>query len=485
MKIFLRRIALFALAALVVATLLPPLHAVSITPVGGGSGPGRTLLDSWSFRTSYPWTSDFGYTPVSYNYLDYSYIGNGASLVVDSTYQAWLQYNVLESDGTTNLTVDTGTVMFWFAPNWSSVSLGGTGPGGYARLLEAGSYTPDSSYGWWSLYVDPDGANLYFSTQTNDLSSNISTAITAPISWTTNYFHLIALTYSATNTAIYFDGILATNGPPLTNYPGAGVLANGFYLGSDSNGLNQAHGLYNNFVTYDTPLDDSTIQQTFSSQYPYYMMNPFNAAMFLKSSTNSQPSYTPTYNAISGQGSLELLGSVACSNSVSPYLVWLTDVKATNFVNGTETVIFTIVGGQDGFFYDVFAASDLQLPIANAQWVWLGQGQHCNTYRITIPSRNAYLLLGTPKDSDLDGLTDAYELLIAKTNPYNADSDGDGISDSDEILAGTNPLTSNTLWKLDSDNDGLPDAYESLVGLNSILAENPPVLPSYSASPIP
>ena len=440
MKIFLRRMAFFALAALVVATLLPPLHAVSITPVGGGSGPGRTLLDSWSFRTSYPWTSDFGYTPVSYNYLDYSYIGNGASLVVDSTNQAWLQYNVLESDGTTNLTVDTGTVMFWFAPNWSSVSLGGTGPGGYARLLEAGSYTPDSSYGWWSLYVDPDGANFYFSTQTNDLSSNISTAITAPISWTTNYFHLIALTYSATNTVIYFDGILATNGPPLTNYPGADVLANGFYLGSDSNGLNQAHGLYNNFVTYDTPLDDSTIQQTFSSQYPYYMMNPWNAAMFKLTSATSSPSTVGTTNVITGQGNLQIIGSIPCVTNW-PYIVWLTNVTATVATNGTVGVTFGIGGGQDGYFYDVFVGTSLTSPLGNGSWTWQGQGPHCLKYSLSgLPQGTIFIVLGTPQDTDGDGLTDAYESLISKTNPNSVDSNGDGIPDGWAVLLGLNPL---------------------------------------------
>ena len=469
MKIFLRRIALFALAALFVATLLPPLLAVSITPVGGGSGPGRTLLDSWSFRTSYPWTSDFGYTPVSYNYLDYSYIGNGASLVVDSTNQAWLQYNVLESDGTTNLTVDTGTVMFWFAPNWSSVSLGGTGPGGYARLLEAGSYTPDSSYGWWSLYVDPDGANLYFSTQTNDLSSNISTAITAPISWTTNYFHLIALTYSATNTAIYFDGILATNGPPLTNYPGAGVLANGFYLGSDSNGLNQAHGLYNNFVTYDAPLDDSTIQQTFSSQYPYYLLNPFNAAMFLFTSATSNPSFNAnSYSAITGTGNLMLIGDAAyCITNANSNLVWMASVQTASASNGTMNVAFSIEGGQDGCAYDVFATSALQYPIGNAQWIWLGQGYHCKRYMVNLPSANAFLILGTPIDSDGDGVTDAYENLISHTDPGHAQSDTNSVPYAWYIQNGLDPQSG----MQDPDRDALLNYQEYFWGTRPKVSE--------------
>jgi hypothetical protein len=56
-------------------------------------------------------------------------------LVVETNLPAWLQFNVVENDGTTNLTVDSGTVTFWFAPgNWSSTNAGGTGPGEYGRL---------------------------------------------------------------------------------------------------------------------------------------------------------------------------------------------------------------------------------------------------------------------------------------------------------------------------------------------------------------
>ena len=164
----------------------------------------------------------------------FAILATAASLVVDTNVPAWLQYNVYENDGTTNLTVDSGTVTFWFAPSsWSSTNAGGTGPGEYGRLFEVGSYTPDSSYGWWSIYVDDGGNNIYFSAQTNDLSSSLTTYLSAPISWTTNYFHFVALTYSATNTALYLDGVLATNGPGVTVYPGPDVLTNGFYIGSD------------------------------------------------------------------------------------------------------------------------------------------------------------------------------------------------------------------------------------------------------------
>ena len=248
-------------------------------PVVGGGGVTNIPLDSWSFYDPTNWTSDLGYPPVSLTNIAFSNLGNFQSLVVDTNLLAWLQYKVQESDGKTNLTVDNGTVTFWFGPDWASTNQGGTGPGEYGRLFEAGAYTTNSGYGWWSLYVDPAGTNLFFSAQTNDLSGTTTTYLSAPISWTTNYFHFIALTYSATNTALYLDGALATNGPGVTVYPGPDALTNGFYIGSDTSGVYQAHGLFDTVATYNYPLNSNDVQLNFHSEYTWIGLDPLNTAM--------------------------------------------------------------------------------------------------------------------------------------------------------------------------------------------------------------
>lgn len=54
-------------------------------------------------------------------------------------------------------------------------------------------------------------------------------------------------------------------------------------------------------------------------------------------------------------------------------------------------------------------------------------------------------------DTDLDGSSDGYELLMLRTRADAADSDGDGVSDGQELLLGTDPL------RVDSDGDGVLD----------------------------
>ena len=78
-------------------------------------------------------------------------------------------------------------------------------------------------------------------------------------------------------------------------------------------------------------------------------------------------------------------------------------------------------------------------------------------------------------DTDLDGLTDPYEMQMG-TNPALADSDLDGLDDNIEVTLGTNPMM------LDSDLDGLTDAMEVRFGTNPLDMDAgtgpPPLLPA-------
>jgi len=165
-----------------------------------------------------------------------------------------------------------------------------------------------------------------------------------------------------------------------------------------------------------------------------------------------------------------------------------------------------------------------------------------------MPNTACFLILGTPQDSDHDGLTDAYELLVSKSDPNNSSTDGTGMADGWEVLYfghigvspigdpdgdglttfqewlmrsqgynpvnwnsftnspvgdgyqnysgdglanlmqgafGGNMLTNNTAWKVNTAGDGLPDEYKVMVGLPTNSAQPAPGLPAYSMNPIP
>jgi len=386
-------------------------------------------LDIWSFWNTTNWTSDSGFAPISFTNISASYIGSGAGLVMDSTNAAWLRYPYIASDGTNEITVDKGTVMFWFAPNWTSTNRPNSGPGQSSRFIEVGTYTTNASYGWWSLYLNPGGTNIYFAAQTNNGSQAVY--LSAPICWTiTNYWHHIALTYSSTNSTLYLDGLLVTNGSPVTYRPGLSVLTNGFCLGSDGTGVAQVHGVIDDLETYDNVLDAATIGEIFQETQINYFLNPRNTANI--ASAPSTPTTTTVFQAITGSGYLIATSSVA--NCFVSSTVILTNLIPKVNSTGLVDLTFSMVGGSNYLMYDVFATTALQNPITNSTWAWMGQGHTCSNYTIfNLGPGPVFLIAGTPQDSDSDGLTDAYESLVSHTDPQNPDTTGVGMLDGWQI----------------------------------------------------
>src|SRR5207247_39077 len=90
----------------------------------------------------------------------------------------------------------------------------------------------------------------------------------------------------------------------------------------------------------------------------------------------------------------------------------------------------------------------------DSQWTWLESGPTCSTYFYTNqPGAAAFYVVGTPQDTDHDGLTDAFEWLVSKGNPNSQDSDYDGMRDDWEWLWGTDP------WHDDAQMSGQRTAY--------------------------
>jgi len=175
----------------------------------------------------------------------------GSALILDTTNltPAFLNYNIIDTNyGTThrNIFYASGTILFYFAPNWASVSQGGTGPGETACFIGGGDWSSNSPNGLFTIYADADGSNLYFG-GVGDGDSE--TYASAPISWSSNTWHQIGVEYTGDDCEIYVDGALAATGNGVMYVPARSTWSNGFFIGSDNTGYEQDRGaLFDIFV---------------------------------------------------------------------------------------------------------------------------------------------------------------------------------------------------------------------------------------------
>lgn len=231
----------------------------------------NVMLGYWRFDNTNTWTGTGGQLPlVVSNAIGISSWGTNA-VRIDTNKTAILRYRDVESGITnapSNINCRSGSVSFWFAPNWNS----GVGPGTLGRLIEMGART--TTNGWWSLYFNTNGTQLIFGTQTNGLAT---TNLTSSISWSSNYWHQIVLTYSQTSSALYVDGqSLVSNGFGTTYYPNLTERTNGFGIGSDYNGTNQAQGIFDELRTYNYPLTAESVYTNYQTTYQGLLNSDLN-----------------------------------------------------------------------------------------------------------------------------------------------------------------------------------------------------------------
>jgi hypothetical protein len=244
-----------------------------------------------------PWASSRGWLPIACSNVQNppGYLTNG--LQVDSTNAAKLAYNYLEPDGTANVNSSEGVLAFWFSPDWN----GGTGPGTYGYLFELGDVTAPG--GGWALLTDPAGTGLSFVSGSNGV---LATNLTAPIgTWVTNQWHQIILSYSASDTLLFIDGVLATGGPGLSFEPdSATLLLDGFTVGSDHYGMNQARAVLDELMTFNCPLEEWNWLETeglVSTAQMNSILNSLNLP-YLPNSSNS----TNSFNGLSTGNGLQV-----------------------------------------------------------------------------------------------------------------------------------------------------------------------------------
>ena len=250
----------------------PPDSTILVSAFSGTNSTSITVneyvpLAHWRFNDTNSWVGEEGQFPwLATNVVGFPDWSSNAMLV-DSTSPTSISYNAVETNGNINVNCQTGSILFWFKPDWNNTSdkPGGSGPGFSGTLIEIASHTPGFTNNSWGLYTMPDG-ELFFST------ANQSGYFITRLSLYSNEWYQVALTYSPTNCALYIDGQLqwADIWSIDANYfENTDVLTNGFKvsIGSDLNGSNQAGGAFDELQTFDYVLDANQIV-TCSSEIP-------------------------------------------------------------------------------------------------------------------------------------------------------------------------------------------------------------------------
>jgi hypothetical protein len=225
----------------------------------------RTNLAFFPFDET-NWLGRAGQTPLAKTNLTLGDAWLTKALQLDNGTNGFLRYRDVETNYLANINLRNGAVRFWFCPAW--VSGGTAGPRSRGRLIEVGTEgsAGGGTNGWWALYFNTNATNITFTSQTNNLGTNYFTA-----SFTNGCekdWHQFVLNYTPTNTALYIDAVLAASGTGVLYWPDTNVRGTGFRVGSDTNGTNQAKGVFEDLELFNYPLSESYIAENFCTNSP-------------------------------------------------------------------------------------------------------------------------------------------------------------------------------------------------------------------------
>ena len=220
----------------------------------------RGTLPPWPEQTLGIWSFDQWYPPlrspraaIGIENAQLAESWSGYSLTRDLLALSPVAIPVTEPySGKRNFTTAQGTVRFWFCPNWSSASKESTGPGAYARLLELVSLGSKESEVLYSLYLSPEGNSIYLSGQGVGGPTDF---LKAEVNWQAGQWHLIALAYDEKQTTLFVDAVPVATGTAMPDVAQWKRDALGLVIGSDLAAANPAQGQFDEFCTFDFPLN--------------------------------------------------------------------------------------------------------------------------------------------------------------------------------------------------------------------------------------
>ena len=223
-----------------------PLDPTSFAPV---------RLALWRFN-SLTWMGEQGQMPLNNRNLAGALVpgveGDAVSFTNAGSRLSYREYD----QALANFNLRHGTVRFWFAPTWSSVSQGGNGPGTIARLLNVGAWNTNSASGGdWFLALNPAGDQITLGTQDNAGHTIQVPWGVIPGGLVASQWHQFAATFSPTSATVFVDGTAVASNAGLNNiYPPTAVRALGYSLGTDGAGAQSSLGAYDLWDSYNYPL---------------------------------------------------------------------------------------------------------------------------------------------------------------------------------------------------------------------------------------
>jgi len=328
---------------------------------------------------------------------------SGHALVMAGTEKTLL---ALGGKAKAKLVGEAGTVRLWFAPEWNSVSEGGTGPGVEVRLLEFGSWSGGNGLPAYALTIHADGGMVRLEDRRFGVVSEL---FRAPFGWCAGDWHQVALVWSPNATQLYLDGQLAAVGRGITLPPAAGVNDSiGFALGSDVLGGHVAQGQFEELFLFARICSSAELAADYELNAPLAALGPIppeedklRQEAALAARANAPAPVPPPEFGAGGGGMAMMMGG--CSSELG-------------ITRASNTITVTITNATSGLAFDLFTTAYLAgIPTTNSLWRWLARGTNGQSY--VFPNcGNAFFVLGCTNDGDGDGLTDAYEVLVNKTS---------------------------------------------------------------------
>ena len=247
------------------------------------------MLEIFNFPTNF--SAQFGAVPLAYSNIFSMPVWRANALVLEMTNAepAFLQYNLVETNGRINLSFSTGTIILFVAPDWASADTYqyGTGPGQRAYFLAAGDWRTGSPNGFFGLSADLHGTNLSFWGMSNGVTT---TYVNTAISWSSNVWH--ALDVESNRLITMLDNIGADVLNSSLTYTKAGQLATetspwasdtatySYKQGRRTNlSLTQPSGTWNQIYSYDNGWRLQTLTSP-AGQFGYNYLAQSASALF-------------------------------------------------------------------------------------------------------------------------------------------------------------------------------------------------------------